>query len=270
MAELPPSPHPVATAPAQARGAGGLRQASRPEQPSESAASRAGRQRARDRATVAHRGGPVHRGWRPDPPCAAHSIRLRCARQLGDPLSRVPSSGIGSFFCPMNQAPARDQGRRRPGARSREPRRPVLSAHGVVLVDLEWQTDRGGWVLRVTIEREAAPRTTGGGVTLEDCADGVARRLHRARRRETSSPALPASRSARPGSIARCAPRPTSSGSPGRRRKVKLGRPGARRPAPAPRHPRGGARGARWRWWSTASASRSRSPTWPRPTSSSS
>jgi ribosome maturation factor RimP len=47
---------------------------------------------------------------------------------------------------------------------------PVLSARGVVLVDLEWLTDRGGWVLRVTLERQGSTEQ-GGGVTLEDCAD---------------------------------------------------------------------------------------------------
>jgi ribosome maturation factor RimP len=61
---------------------------------------------------------------------------------------------------------------------------PVLSAHGVVLVDLEWLTDRSGWVLRITIEREGSterrpvdPHPPGSrpqtpwGVTLEDCAE---------------------------------------------------------------------------------------------------
>lgn len=47
---------------------------------------------------------------------------------------------------------------------------PVLVAHGVALVDLEWLTERGGWTLRVTIEREGN-LDVGGGVTLEDCAD---------------------------------------------------------------------------------------------------
>lgn len=47
---------------------------------------------------------------------------------------------------------------------------PVLSAHGVVLVDLEWTTERTGWTLRITLEREGA-RDKFGGVTLEDCAD---------------------------------------------------------------------------------------------------
>jgi ribosome maturation factor RimP len=55
-------------------------------------------------------------------------------------------------------------------ARVREAIVPVLSAHGVSLVDLEWVTDRGGWVLRVTIEREGST-DQGGGVTLDDCAD---------------------------------------------------------------------------------------------------
>ncbi len=37
---------------------------------------------------------------------------------------------------------------------------PVLSAHGVVLVDLEWLTERSGWVLRITLEREGARGTS--------------------------------------------------------------------------------------------------------------
>ena len=50
---------------------------------------------------------------------------------------------------------------------------PVLSAHRVDLVDLEWTTDRTGWTLRITIERAGA---TGGpddgfGVNLDDCAE---------------------------------------------------------------------------------------------------
>jgi len=49
---------------------------------------------------------------------------------------------------------------------------PALAAHGVSLVDVEWQTDRAGWVLRVTIEREgSALSPTHHGVTLDDCAD---------------------------------------------------------------------------------------------------
>jgi len=59
-------------------------------------------------------------------------------------------------------------------ARVRASLGPVLSAHGVDLVDLEWLTDRGGWVLRLTIERvppPGAPRDASGGVTLDDCAE---------------------------------------------------------------------------------------------------
>jgi ribosome maturation factor RimP len=44
---------------------------------------------------------------------------------------------------------------------------PALAAHGVVLVDVEWLTERAGWTLRLTIERERE----GEKVTLEDCAD---------------------------------------------------------------------------------------------------
>lgn len=47
---------------------------------------------------------------------------------------------------------------------------PVLPAHGVSLVELEWATDQGGWVLRLTIERPGST-DRGGGVTLADCAD---------------------------------------------------------------------------------------------------
>jgi ribosome maturation factor RimP len=47
---------------------------------------------------------------------------------------------------------------------------PLLSAHGVDLVDIDWLTERAGWTLRITIER---PGSTdgGGGVTLDDCAE---------------------------------------------------------------------------------------------------
>jgi ribosome maturation factor RimP len=47
---------------------------------------------------------------------------------------------------------------------------PVLAAHSVVLVELEWLTERTGWTMRITIEREGTA-DAGGGVTLEDCAD---------------------------------------------------------------------------------------------------
>jgi len=47
---------------------------------------------------------------------------------------------------------------------------PVLAAHGVTLVELQWQTDRGGWTLRLTIERTGTLEAAGG-VTLEDCVE---------------------------------------------------------------------------------------------------
>lgn len=58
-------------------------------------------------------------------------------------------------------------------ARVKDALGPVLSAHGVILADLEWLTDRAGWTLRLTIERlgEAAAAKGDGGVTLEDCAN---------------------------------------------------------------------------------------------------
>lgn len=52
----------------------------------------------------------------------------------------------------------------------------TLAAHGVSLVDIEWLTERAGWTLRLTIEREdaAASALSSGlvqaGVTLDDCA----------------------------------------------------------------------------------------------------
>ncbi|MDC0743736.1 ribosome maturation factor RimP [Polyangium mundeleinium] len=50
---------------------------------------------------------------------------------------------------------------------------PVLETHGVVLVDVEWFTDQGTWVLRLTIEREGLQDSSdpAGGVSLDDCAD---------------------------------------------------------------------------------------------------
>ncbi len=56
---------------------------------------------------------------------------------------------------------------------------PVLRAHGLSLVDLEWGTEHSGWVLRVFIEREdakfhksaqASQLAHLAGVTLDDCA----------------------------------------------------------------------------------------------------
>lgn len=47
---------------------------------------------------------------------------------------------------------------------------PVLRAHAVDAVELVWRTDRGGWVLEVTVERPES-RVPGAGVTLELCAE---------------------------------------------------------------------------------------------------
>jgi ribosome maturation factor RimP len=55
-------------------------------------------------------------------------------------------------------------------ARVRAAIAPVLAAHGVVMVDLVWTTERAGWTLRLTIEREGSTEA-GGGVTLADCAE---------------------------------------------------------------------------------------------------
>lgn len=56
--------------------------------------------------------------------------------------------------------------------RVREALAPVFSAHGVQLVDLEWLTERVGWTLRITIEREGSGIPTPGfGVSLDDCAE---------------------------------------------------------------------------------------------------
>ena len=41
---------------------------------------------------------------------------------------------------------------------------PILRSQGVELVDLEYQRESQGWVLRVYIDRE-------GGITLEDCSE---------------------------------------------------------------------------------------------------
>ena len=46
---------------------------------------------------------------------------------------------------------------------------PILKSQGLELVDLEYQREAQGWVLRFTIDRE-------GGVTVEDCAE-VSREL---------------------------------------------------------------------------------------------
>lgn len=47
---------------------------------------------------------------------------------------------------------------------------PVLTAHGVDAVELVWRTDRGGWLLEVTLERPGS-RLPGEGITLSLCSD---------------------------------------------------------------------------------------------------
>lgn len=47
---------------------------------------------------------------------------------------------------------------------------PVLRAHGVEGVELIWRTDRGGWVLELTVERPDS-RVPGAGVTIDLCSD---------------------------------------------------------------------------------------------------
>lgn len=48
--------------------------------------------------------------------------------------------------------------------------RPVLSAHGVVLFDLQLRRERTGWILRVMIEHEGSTAPSGG-VSVDLCAD---------------------------------------------------------------------------------------------------
>ena len=47
---------------------------------------------------------------------------------------------------------------------------PVLRAHRVEGVELVWKTDRGGWVLELTVERPDT-RMPGAGITLDVCTD---------------------------------------------------------------------------------------------------
>ena len=49
-------------------------------------------------------------------------------------------------------------------ARVEELAGPIVSSEGLVLVEVSWGRDRGGWVLRLFVDRP------GGGVTLEECA----------------------------------------------------------------------------------------------------
>lgn len=46
---------------------------------------------------------------------------------------------------------------------------PICQAHGVELVDVGYQRERGGAVIRVIIDREAPGRDDGSGVSLDDC-----------------------------------------------------------------------------------------------------
>ncbi|MBK8997203.1 MAG: ribosome maturation factor RimP [Myxococcales bacterium] len=75
---------------------------------------------------------------------------------------------------------------------------PVLRAHGVEGVELVWRTDRGGWLLELTIERPDG-RIPGEGITIELCTDvsrdlsaalDVADVLSHAYRLEVGSPGL--------------------------------------------------------------------------------
>jgi ribosome maturation factor RimP len=47
---------------------------------------------------------------------------------------------------------------------------PVLRAHGVAGVELIWRTDRGGWILQLTVERPDT-RMPGEGVTVDLCSE---------------------------------------------------------------------------------------------------
>src|SRR5579871_6111758 len=51
---------------------------------------------------------------------------------------------------------------------------PIARAHGAEVVDFEWKTEHGGWVLRVTLERlgaaEAHLSTEKASVDLELCS----------------------------------------------------------------------------------------------------
>lgn len=75
---------------------------------------------------------------------------------------------------------------------------PVARAHAVDVVEVTFKPERGGWVLRVTIE-VAGSTEPGGGVTIERCADlsrdlsaalDVAEVLRQAYSLEVSSPGV--------------------------------------------------------------------------------
>ena len=46
---------------------------------------------------------------------------------------------------------------------------PICRANGVELVDVRYQRERGGAVIRVIIDRERSDREEGSGVSLDDC-----------------------------------------------------------------------------------------------------
>lgn len=46
---------------------------------------------------------------------------------------------------------------------------PICKAHGVELVDVRFQRERGGAVIRLIIDREALEHDEGSGVSLDDC-----------------------------------------------------------------------------------------------------
>ena len=52
---------------------------------------------------------------------------------------------------------------------------PIVRAHGAEVVDVEFKTERGAWVLRVSVEREGASErllsTRDAAVNLELCAN---------------------------------------------------------------------------------------------------
>lgn len=51
---------------------------------------------------------------------------------------------------------------------------PICRAHGVDLVDVRYQRERGGTVIRVIIDRDVNGQGVGSGVSLDDCT-GVSR-----------------------------------------------------------------------------------------------
>ncbi|HMJ15820.1 MAG TPA: ribosome maturation factor RimP [Polyangiaceae bacterium] len=75
---------------------------------------------------------------------------------------------------------------------------PVLRAHGVDAVELIWRTDRGGWVLQLTVERPNT-RVPGEGITVDLCSEisrdlsaalDVAEVIHARYHLEVGSPGL--------------------------------------------------------------------------------